>query len=348
MNKKLTGLTMFDLIKGVAIIMVIWVHSNTFKGSNDFLLNNMFRVSLMPAFFIVSGYWLKKRSVSSGIKYSLQYILKPYAITGCTVVVLSAIKKILQGESAVSLSIYHGFAFLLGLTDASGTVLGRFNIGWNGAAWFLFALFWAWTFFFMIINIKNEKIQIAIVTVIATLGFLWSYTDFIAFFDLPQGMVGCGYVYMGYILKKKSVFKKDIPRYVFAVSLVVWIVSAWLGFMDIASLTYKLPFLVYIGGGMGAFVIIYLSLLANQLENKVIEGLSLTGRYTNWIMCIHTVEMLAFPWDKFNDKFDNYSFLIMGETRILQFIVRCILIVSICFLMKKVNMKINGNNKLKK
>lgn len=332
MKKKLTGLTMFDLLKGIGIIMVVFFHSNAGGINTESIVHSCFHSVIMPMFFIMSGYWLKKRKVVKGIKYSAQYVLKPYLIAGLCVTVCSGLLKIVQGQMPFEYMLFQAGAFLFGFSDAGGTVLGKLYFGWNGPLWFMLALFGAWCIFYMVINVKKEMVQRVLVLLIVIAGCILSKVDMIHFFDIPQALIATGYVYVGYDLKKRGSFNKEHKWYVLLLMTAVWIAGSAIGFIDLASLTIRYGLIEVVSSIMGAYVVIYAFLWINQLELKWLNPVCTIGRYTNWILCIHTVEMLAFPWEAVMGKLPN---IVVFNIYVIQLVARCVMIFVTCIFLKK-------------
>ena len=73
----------FDVMKGVGIILMIWVHCKT-AGIGHFAYTFH-----MPLFFFISGYFFKLRNLKQEMFIDLQRLFVPYLFT-CFVMVLLA------------------------------------------------------------------------------------------------------------------------------------------------------------------------------------------------------------------------------------------------------------------
>ena len=188
--KKLINLTMFDLLKGVAMLLVMFGHS--FGGENAELgewFGKILYSVLMPSFFIVSGYWLKKKKIKVGVKTSVEYLLLPYCVVMILIDCVGLTYRLLQGEFQDWVTNFL-IPSVFVLTSRPNRV---------GPMWFVFALFLAWCIFYIVIHIKNEKIQYGLAFFSAILGGVLLPLKLP--FQIAQGLVAFFYVYCGIYIK---------------------------------------------------------------------------------------------------------------------------------------------------
>ena len=332
-QKSRISLTMFDLLKGVVILLVI--HRHTFVYVEEYtsaaarLPGRMLLTLLMPCLFMVSGYWLGRRKIKTGIKSSIHSLLKPYLIVNIVIV----------GIAFVHRALFHRMKdwvdhFLI------GAVLGRFDLGRIGAVWFLAALFVANFIYYIVINLLKEKGQAAAACLCAAAGAL--LLPLRLPFLISQGLIAFFYVYAGYFFKKKKLLEKEIPPGVYLAITVLWVAGSVSGRMDLALYKMENGLLVIPGCLCGGFLLIRIFLRLNVLEWKILDPIRWMGRYSLWILCIHTVEDEIFlPWKILFRFFPRET--VLGAW--FHFILRCVLIVVSCRIMLLLRQRSSGKRR---
>lgn len=120
-------------MKGIGIIAVVIGHCDI-----PYELLKFIFIWHMPLFFLIGGYFFRKKSYSDILHSIIKSLLIPYALTGGIIVVLTGIKKIVTGKG-------DAVGFLLGTLSGSGSHTNPEFLGGNafiGAIWFLLALAW--------------------------------------------------------------------------------------------------------------------------------------------------------------------------------------------------------------
>lgn len=319
--KKLLNLTMFDLLKGLAMIGVVFGH--TFVGmektTTGLWFSKIIYSLLMPSFFMVSGYWLKKKDIRTGIKSAVSYLLRPFVIVAVLLNAIGFLHRFLQGNLEEWRRIFLMPSLLV-------STKGENRLG---AIWFIFALFLAWCFFYVIINIKNEKLQMGIVLLAGIAG--GALMPLQLPYQLAQGLVGLFYVYCGYLLKKKKLLDAKTSPLIYIIMVVVWGVSVVFGSMNMYAYDVKYGIFSIVGSLCGAFVFIKITLYINLLDGFVLDGIRTIGRYSMWVLCVHAVEKEVIPW-KVLFRFVEQGTALGNWTH---FVVRSVLIGVVCMIMLK-------------
>lgn len=321
-EKKLINMTMFDLLKGVSMIGVIYGH-NFVSGDNTVLgiwFGKILYSVLMPAFFMVSGYWLKKKDIKSGIKAGVGNLLKFYIIVSVIVNVIGFIHRALSGNIKQWVE-----AFLIPSLLVSTKSPSRV-----GPMWFVFALFLAWSLFYIVINIKSEKMQMLIAVISAVLGGILMPLQLP--FQIGQGLIAFFFVYCGYLLKKRKLLDAKIHPLIYLALIIIWIVSIAFGSMNMYAYDVQYGIFSIVGSLCGSYLIVRGFLYLNLLEWPILDGIRWMGRCSMWILCVHTIEYAAFPWGS--------VFGIIGHSEWagswLHFAIRFIVVVIICMVIQRV------------
>ncbi len=282
-NVKLS-LTMFDLLKGTAMMAVILLHSIDWDIQEQIGWKMLYSV-LMPAFFVTSGYWMKPRKIKAGIKGAAKQILKPYLLTLLAIEIVGLIHRLATGNFQNWLEVF----FVPGLLGMSGPGT-RF-----GPLWFLLALFWAWVFFYLAVSVENEKWQAGLAVLAGIVGGACISLE--PPFQLSQGLIGFFYLYCGYSLKKKKLLQKDIRLGIGFPAALYWLIMVYFGSMDMGMYYVRYGFLSIVGSLFGAVFLIRFFLRIDFVKNPVVDILRTVGRYTMWILCVHGLEGAVVPWN---------------------------------------------------
>ena len=371
---------MFDMLKGVMMILVVFAHnSSVFPGSflNEataessykairfmsfvyelhilprivFSLVTLFIVPMMPILLIIGGYGFRKRPVSKSIKGYYKDLIKPYIYTTIAIIICNtcihyAFFRYLPGALKESFRVF--ISLVLGVSQT--ITLGEETIYANGPIWFMLAMFWSLIIFNVIMNYAKEKLIPYIVFAISLVGWLLSYLKFTPW-CLSQGMVAVLYAYIGYRLKKNKFFSRNftVKDKILVITLVLIpnIVFTCFGLTtEMADNIYSLGPISYIENGLMGIFLMYLFLRMNSLSGPVSDSIRKIGRYSLYFMCVHTVEMIAVPWYKVAE--------IFGDKQMVGFwvlyVARVALILFIVFLITKINdhikkLKENRNEK---
>ncbi len=358
---------MFDMLKGVMMIIVVFAHNasafpesfineataeSSYKAIKYmsfvyelpilpriiFSLVTLFIVSMMPILLIIGGYGFRKRPVSKSFKGYYKDLLKPYiyttiAIIICNICIHYAFFRYLPGALKESFKVF--ISLVLGVSQTIS--IGEETIYANGPIWFMLAMFWSLIIFNVIINYAKEKFIPYIVFAISIVGWLLSYLKFTPW-CLSQGMVAVLYVYMGYRLKKDKFFSREfslkdkilITTLVFLPNVIC---SAFGLITEMADNMYSLGPVSYVENGLVSILFLYLILKLNSLRGPISNGLRKIGRYSLYFLCVHTVELIAVPYYKIAEFFEGRQML--GFC--IVFVVRMTMILIIMYLVIKVN-----------
>lgn len=316
---------MFDFIKGVGIILVLAIHSLPWD-IQDHLIGSWLMSFLMPMFFITSGYFMKKKSLTNGLRDSAKYLLKPYLYA---MMVILGIALIHRGFSGKWNEWLH--TFLIPAVSVHSGADTRI-----GAMWFVFALFLSWCIFYITGYLTNERVRTIIIIALAVVGGITLPLELP--FQLSQGFIGAFYLYCGYEIKKKKLFEKKLSLPMFIFLILLWFWAVLYGSMDLAFYDVKYGIFSIIGCLAGSFLIIRCFLYWNVYENSTINQIRTIGRHTMWILCIHAVEAAVVPWKVLFQFTGEYTW----QRFLMQFILRSLFIAAGCIILKRVQARKKG------
>ncbi len=287
--------TVFDLLKGIGILFVIIGHSDI--GPLNAFINSFH----MPLFFFITGYFLKKRSISQEIRLCVQRLLVPYLFTAFGICVVCISFNIANhGPFREEIIIRFLFGFY-------GTVFPDWIAGTIGVLWFILALFWA-RIIASVSLLITEVIQKKWFKYVTQCFMFICFAEFGIFlednfsipFCIPQGFAASGFVYIGYIIKKFNVFHDDETKYYFPILAALFFFSWNHGGMSVASSVYPIGYVFGLLGAAGAFVTFFHVVKQLYSANSRIWRMVLFfGRYSLIIYCVHSVDPPNDIWKTF-------------------------------------------------
>lgn len=344
MNTKYkNSIGMFDITRGILMIAVVLGHSITAYikyWEPEFTMHwwCYFLVffkpviyGVIPMFFMMSGYGFRRKKISKNIKDNARYLLKPYAITAAVVTIVCVAESLYKQQSVKDVLWYRMVPFLLGLCPGEDWLAGHY-VGSIGPGWFLVVLALAGFILNLIFGLEQEWMRgVCILAAVA-----WcTRLPFISLipFCIIQALCCCGYMYIGYLLREHDLLYEPIGK---KNIVILWLVSFAImipGNIEISQNVWALGMLDYIAGAITGFLLLRMSLLLGdeRFRGRVTKALRVTGRYSLYILCVHTMEYLAFPWEKVQNIFAGHS--VTGI--VVTFIIRCLIIAAGSVLMRR-------------
>ena len=318
------SLGMFDLLKGVGMLTIVFAHTGELYPMGDASHINpltycmfAYRESLMAAFYIASGYGFRKRSIGKCIDQQFKTLLKPYLYTGLATTFFHFLIHYLtfgsvEGAVRETLKVFGGFA--LGLPHTS--IYAGQTFFSCGPMWYLLSLMIAWILLDLILNIFPEAYTNWAVLGTMLLGWGICIT-WEAPFCIGQGMVTVPTLYVGYLAKKHKIFDKPLPRRwkntlmgcAAAVAVLVLLTQS----TDCVSMAeWTLGPISILLDGLAGLLFVRLFLRLNRHRNALVSFFEAVGRRSLYIFCIHTVELTAIPWYLLAAKYAHRPFVGIG------------------------------------
>lgn len=299
MAKKRKGINIavLNFAKGVAIIMVVLAHivQDFIPIETGRYLSGFFSV-LMPLFIILSGYLFNVKDTKTVLKNNMQGILKPYLVVQLFNMVLFPIRSYLQGRGFLWGIKTMGSAILLASSD--DFYMGDFYVGTVGPVWFLFSLFFAWLILNLILQGKSIVVQRILVTFIAVLGIVLANLN-IRVYMLSPICVMVGFLYIGYWFKAARILEKEIHWAIYVILAVIAVLSMRFSTVHIANNQYGLGVIEYFAMTVISFWLLKLFICLGRKVCFLIDWISEAGRYSLWVLCVHSVLFTSMPWQMF-------------------------------------------------
>lgn len=323
---------MFDVFRGIGVIFIIWVHSSFGSGMGQSTFMDLLKLGLMPAFFIASGYGFRPQSPQKAFKNMKGSILTPYFITAAVTAVLAPIMAILvTGHFRRALYDFIGVIGSFIFVPRDPVTMGSIYFPGVASCWYLIVLLASWCILCWLLQKFQLSIVAAILIVASVVGAyvsdIWN-APFCIMFILFHTL----HLFIGYWLKKSKLLMKwtDWPILLYlllpAASIVVTKFVYW-DALD-GTVWYVVTFGLYNVLVVFSGLAILLPCMAlNRYDNKVTQAMSFIGRHSLLFICVHSVEMLVFPWAKITNPLPDIDLLRRG----VWFGLRFILVLVICW-----------------
>lgn len=352
----INSLGIFDFNRGILMLLVIIGHSvNMFYKYWEaesvalwlvpfFVVGKALYYGTVPMFFIMSGFGFRAQKMKKCIKGRVRHLIKPYLGVMIVVTLLAVLKRLLQGASVIEALKYQAFPFLIALCPGETGVLGWYTAS-IGPIWFLVVLGLSWIGLNLIFKLKSEAMRAVCILTIAAFCTRLPYQAFIPF-CIVQSLCCMAYLYIGYCLKKENVFMQQIPKSTMLVLGIILLCIVPFGNIEVSQNVWQLGFLDFIASCVAGFLLLSLLMPCNNFKGKFISLVRKIGKNSLYVLCIHTIEYLVFPWDALAEKIGSHVHMLVGIIAI--FIMRVIIIGAGCFLIDRiVKVKRSGKRTVK-
>lgn len=329
----------FDLIKGILIIMIVLGHkvphysvdtSNVLKVLVN--IAGVARFGGNPAFFVISGFGFRAMAPKKCLSKSTSELLKPFLYVMAAYAVLFPLchyAAFRWWPSALSESTRFFLAFLLGLPESGKVFLG-YELYECSVVWFVLALYVSRNILNGILNIKEEKWQRILVLACFVLGYVLAKLDFV-YYCIPQGLIGVGYCYTGYLIKKTKLYNSPRLPLICAVLAAATVVQLLWGGYSMAYSMFAMGIFDCVLAGCTGVLILFIGIMIGNAEGKLLNPVKTVGVYAYWIICVHSVEMSCIPWYLWRSYMQEHQLLGM----ILELIIAALILAAGCVLIKQ-------------
>lgn len=308
-----------DIAKGICMISVVLGHLG-----NEYL--NIVYAFHLTTFFLLTGYTLKKKELTSGYLASkFNHLMIPYFITCACVTMMDVINAVVQHNVSTINITQILYKDVLRSFFASGTYTNFGSIqvgGMIGAIWFLPAMFFALVFTqLVIIKFDKWKKRYFVGIIIAVIGsitapFLWLP------FSIQAGMLAVPFILFGMWMREVELLEKlNIKHYI--VFSVIYLIGCLTGYAQVfymVTCTMK-DYLIT------PFISICACLLIIGISRKIghMKILEFIGENSMIFLCVHLFEMntLSAWFAKLR------SILHMGDSFVVRVCVRMFFIFAV-------------------
>ena len=276
-----------DIIKGIAMIMVIMSHTLPAYAARSFA---PFWSAL---FFVVSGYFAKNIGVLDYIKKGTMRLIIPY-VTSCVIMVPLVFIGILVSDLNIWPKVIKSMA--LGSSSFVGD-MADINIG---PLWFICALFIVRGLWSLMCKIKNDVVKGVLILILAIIA--WQAKSYVTLpWSILSAFGAMGFYYAGYLVKKYNLFEPVYAKKIIPIILPALFYCSTLGFTDINKCVYGGWYIIDIAGGIGAFFLLYAIIKHfSDISQRFWKFLNFVGRYSLAFFCFHAIDhFLNIHWFPF-------------------------------------------------
>ena len=350
---------MFDMHKGIIMMFVMIVHTmGLFTELFDMdpysmgggiaiglILISFFYLffieTMMPSLFFMSGYTYRKTTIKKSIIKQAKALLFPYVVT----VIITVISHFIfhysfyrDFPSAVIETFKVAVGCALGLPMT--ITMGNYTIFSIGPLWFILALFWGLVVFNILLNYVPEK-YLGLASALATCaGWIIGFIGVIPF-CISQGLISVVFIFIGHYAKKNKLLLIGINTKAKKITLIVLVVLAIvMAFMGdhfgMAEGEYGFGIISILLKGAISIFAVYAVLHLNVFRGKISSFIRFAGHYSIYVLCIHAIEMKAFPSYLFADK----RYVNLAVTIIIHSVLRIAIVLLICYIFVTVKDKV--------
>ena len=269
-NKSINTLGMFDLLKGLTMILIVFLHTIELYGTG-YKNNDLLRIAtygLMTLFFVIGGYNFKPVDIKTCIQQQYRFVFKPYIIFSIMITILLPIVHYLMygwlpGALTEARKQVIGLVFCFGHTTE---IFGQEIYG-SGPLWFLIAYTFAWILLNLIFKIRKEWQRTVVICLCFITGYILSLFGHWPF-CLSQTLLTVGFLFAGFLIKKLKLLEAKVKWYIYLILVVVGLVGSIFGGFSFSDSTYKLGLLDLICSAAQGFVLLKVVIYANRYENR--------------------------------------------------------------------------------
>ena len=152
-------------------------------------------------------------------------------------------------------------------------------------------------------------------------------------FCIIQALCCCGYMYIGYLLRNHDLLYESLGKKTIIILVILAFSIMIPGNIEVSQNVWALGMLDYVASAITGFLLLRLCMLLNaeRFKGRVTRALRTIGRYSLYILCVHTMEYLAFPWTKVQSLVSGH--VVLGI--VITFIMRCLIIAAGSELLKR-------------
>lgn len=271
-----------DIMKGIAILLMILGHSLPPSGIGGAIHGFIYSFH-MPLFFIVSGYFYRKRSPMEQIKKDFFGLLLPYMVF-CVVLTIYGLFRDLYGDASFPREFVRWFRICFYGSYNPNIQLGN----WVGPIWFLIALFWCRIMFsiFYSDNTNKNIVFFILFPIFAAYIFTFIYVPLY----LLQGMTSMIFYYIGCMAKENKALSEKCPVLITLIMIIIWIYCIFFSHIDMQSGYYDNFIINVIGAVSGTYFIYLISKFIDEKIWLMKYVLIFIGKMSLVVLCFHSLD----------------------------------------------------------
>jgi len=322
-------LGMFDLVKGMGMIGIVLSHTTAETPASPWLifLIELMQAGMMGIYYGVNGFHFRPTaSFSQSVKkHAKEYL--PFYFRLAAIVLLYLL--VTDRDSLPGFAL----AFVLGVMNP--VQLGSVSVMYISMGWFLLALLWSSILLDLVLKIKDERIRIGVIVALLLCGVALE-TRYFTYYALCRGLQALPGMYIGYCIHSRDLLEKPATAAYRVVSCLLFAATLYVCakdyFLAPDSGNYFICYCLFmLCDATWAYLAIFFSRDTLNCSSVVLEWIRKIGRYTPWIVILHSLEMLC-------KIIDPIQAIANEDLRFaVQFLLRSIFIFLGCILMDKLD-----------
>ena len=274
-------LTVFDILKGIGILLVIICHK-FMKEIGPYIT-----AFHMPLFFIVAGYFYKQNSFIVHLRKDFRRLVIPYLFICIATMFIASVQ-----ESRTN----HAVSIVTDVLYGCGT-----------PAWFLLGLFGSRAIFNRVLCLCPNR-YIIVSLVISSIPLAISLNDelptTLSFFSSICGVI---FVAIGFYVKHHHVLELLDSHRIIAITLSVlfWLNTSIFGAVDLHYSVFKLWIIDYLGACGGTYLCYSVSRFVDLNTTKLKTILVWWGYFSFVVFSFHAIEYVFPNWHVLASFSDN-------------------------------------------
>lgn len=264
----------FDIARALGMLGVIVGHT-LMGGQLTFTQNLVFEMNL-PIFFFVSGYFFRKKTITSTINSGINTLIIPYLIGSLIWIGFNFIKYP-DLETVRNFTI----ASIYAAGSQGQTLFGNGNY-YIGALWFLPAMFISTLLFQIIMRLKKQITKIILILGLFVLG-AYLGKQYVLPFSIAavlevQVFYLAGYLWRSYHSKVQE--NRRVYYCFLLTNLFIWVIGARSGWYGLNGGVAANIWLATLGGLGTCFVLLYIAKLIGNYATHLTRYLKWVGQFS--------------------------------------------------------------------
>lgn len=263
-------------------------------------------------------------SIDKSVKKQFKYFWKPYMLIIFVTAIAVITKKLIISGDIIEGLRYQVLPYLFVFCPGQREFLGLYMDS-IGPIWFFWVYVAAGVLLNIILQEKQFWIQCILICILGVVGI--SMCNIVLPFCIQQSMICCGYMFVGWVMKKQGFFSKKLPWY----AILLIIITSLTGMMRGGNIEISQN--VY-ANGMNDLVISYIVgilfmnwiPIINEIHGYISDKFRWVGKNVIYFCCIHTVVYTVVPWQKLAEVLSDEK--VYGV--VLEFILQLIITIIGC------------------
>lgn len=313
--------SVFDIMKGFAMIVVIIIHTMPSWQLYHFL--SFFHV---PLFFMISGFFVKESSLKDFMTVGVRRLLIPIFFMGILMISIVFLIDIFCQTHSLIIAMK---SLLLG--SASWPSSGDICVLSAGPLWFLWALMFVRLYWIILKKIKNEFLRGGVIVVLALVS-CYSKEYITIPFSIQASFGALGFFYAGYLIKGGNLLGNNVGKKIFTPCLIAFAYCMGYSNIDVNLCIFRAFYVIDILAVIAVFFIMHAVITKYKTESRFWLLMNFVGRYSLIVLCVHAIDQnICVYWLPYK----IWSTFIGGFQFVCAVLLRIIFAVGVTYLISK-------------